>query len=174
MQFVDVLKDICAQVGDPNMESLKARAKDHFFRAVTALQDGASEAELPGYHKVITAMFRGDKLTLTDRVRKFTDIYHSSHAARVIWKNLEDISRLANSESRPAADEVFVWQHGRNLYCYRGENFGATSMFTVSYQTEIVSSIFTDNVDVSDYFGESFIRKAINAAAESLLMEDSR
>jgi hypothetical protein len=122
MQFIDILQDICAQVGDPNMESLKARAKDHFFRAVTALQDGATEAELPGYHKVTTAMFRGDKVTLADRVHKFTDIHHSSHAARVIWKSPGDVTRWANPQSGPAADEVFVWQHGRTLYCYRGGN----------------------------------------------------
>ena len=50
MTYLDVLTDIGAIANDPNLDSLKDRAKDHFMRAVSAVISSGeySESDIPG------------------------------------------------------------------------------------------------------------------------------
>jgi len=42
MTYLEVLTDICSRVADPDLDSYKERAKDHFLRAI-AMKINAGE-----------------------------------------------------------------------------------------------------------------------------------
>jgi hypothetical protein len=197
MLYFDVLQEICAQLNDPDMISLKERAKDHFASALTFLMtDGEyTEDDIPYYYKTVDdAKFTGAGNTYDLRplkVLKILNMYMdpttpSVSGAEVIIspKTVEQLSRMkATPQLQPTVYDLFIVRTGNTLTAY----IATSSKFTPA--TDPISLTYVQDIDNSDWddtestgtdfqasdnylFSFSFTRRAIAKAVATLLAED--
>ena len=199
MLYLDVLQDICAQLNDPDMVSLKERAKDHFVRALSYLinEGNFTESDIPGYYKStdITPDVKGEASIDAYKVLKIVNYVYSVGTASSVGsevlitpKTLEQLSRInATPSLQPTKYDLFIVRQGNLLRCFVGPlnaNFKFNQdKFEMIYIEDINNSSWNDAPSVLeggtdfqsaiDYkFSFSFTRRAIERAVLTLLAED--
>ena len=197
MLYFDVLQDICAQLNDPDMVSLKERAKEHFARALSHLinEGHYTESDIPGYYKSVdlTPDIKGEKDISQYKVLKIVNYVYSvgttsASGAEVIIspKTLEQLSRMNSTPSlQPSKYDLFIVRQGNLLRCFTSiiaSNFELDKdSFQMIYIEDIDNSSWNDSEGGSgtDFqssgnylFSFSFTRRAIERAVQTLLVED--
>ncbi|MAE81517.1 MAG: hypothetical protein CMB80_02185 [Flammeovirgaceae bacterium] len=196
MRYFDVLTDICAQLNDPDMISLKDRAKDHFLRALAHLVNEGqfTESDISGYYKEGSIiLITGQGLQLDSfKILKILSFYiHPTlipDAGDEVWitpKSIEQMARINSTPAlRPTKYDLFICRTGNSLrgYTSPGSNFTlGTDAITMSYVQDIDGSEWNDSdgPDATDFqasddflFSFSFTRRAIAQAVQTLMVEE--
>jgi len=195
MRYYTVLQDICAQLNDPDMLSLKARAKSHFINAISFLIDEGkvTQDDIPGYYKSEEVVLGAGGYNLgPKKVLKLLKVYidplippAEDEEVVVTMKSSEEIARMsAITELRPTKYDLFVVREGDLLKGYI--NTSASNYSLAGDRVNIVwiedidnsgwndaQTTGTDFQDAGNYlFSFAFTRRAIRRAVETLMVED--
>ncbi len=143
MTYLAVLQDIGAQVADPDLDSYKERAKDHFLRALASMitADDFTENDIKGYIKLKTDLifstnpYDANALNILKIVDVMTDPLIPVDFS-VYVKGFGDMRLLSHIEElRPEATEVFIYQVGINIYAVYRKIPGAESLDEIDFAT---------------------------------------
>ncbi len=155
MIYLDVLKDIGAQVADPELDSYKERAKDHFLRAlVTMVTTGDfTENDVKGYIKIKDDMvfsinpYDANALNILKVIDVMTDP-NIPNDFSVYFKKFGDMRLFSQIEElRPQATEVFIYQAGVNIYAVYRKIPGAECLDEIDFTTHAKWAVTNDLVD---------------------------
>ncbi len=186
MTYLEVLTDICSRAADPELDSYKERAKDHFTRAIATLITSGqyTENEIKGYVKLKTDVsFSTNPYDFSAlKVLKLLDIMPDPQVPNdfsAYLKTFEEMRLVSGvSELQPEATEVFVYPVGINLYAVYNTSASnytpASDMFYLKYIEDIVTSVWTDSDELTAtprYLLDSFVSRAIDIASKTLLDE---
>ena len=126
MTYLEVLKDIGAQVADPELDTYKERAKDHFLRAIAKqINEGNyTENDIPGFIKTKVNMkfANGSEDINSLKVFKILDLYLLPSADKKVIINLQETSELNKISSietlQPTINDLFIYREGNILKAY--------------------------------------------------------
>ncbi len=186
MTYLEVLTDICSRVADPELDSYKERAKDHFLRAIMTIVEANAytENDIKGYLKLKTDLvfstnpYDASALKLFKILEIMPDplVPNDFSAYLKEFSELNLMSQIA--ELQPKLTDVFIYQVGINIYAVyntSASNFTvASDTFYMKYIEDIDGSAWTDSTDLTAtpiFFNDSFIRRAIEIASKTLLDE---
>jgi len=185
MIYNDILTQICAQLGDPNMDTYGNRAKYHFERAIASLisEGNYSLDDLRGYHKVTTITFSSNPKEITSlKVLKIIDLFPNP-ASLLANRYVVEIKQLqamrlvsADEEYYPTKEEVYVYKIGNYLYAVyntTASNFTTSDNLYLYYIEDPDLTGWLSDTVADSYFCISFIYKAIDIAVKNLKLEES-
>lgn len=124
MTYLEVLTDICSQVADPQLDTYKERAKDHFLRALaTMVKNGDyTENDLKGYVKLkddlvfSTNPYNASALNIADLMSIMPNPLIPNNFS-VILKRFEELALMSHlTELQPQVTEVIIYKVGYNIY----------------------------------------------------------
>lgn len=188
MTYLAILTDICSQVADPDLDTYKERAKDHFLRAIAGIITSGefTDNDIKGYVKLKTNVsFSSNPYDASAlNILKVMEIMPDPQTPNDFSSYLKDFSELnlvsQIAELQPDLTEVFVYQVGFEFYAvYKaaGSNFTpATDTFYMKYVEDIDGTSWTDSTDLTAtpiFMTDNFIRRGINIASITLLEEVS-
>lgn len=139
MTYLEILTDIASRVGDPDLDTYKERAKDHFLRAIAKqINEGNyTENDIAGFVKLKDNLNfpSGIEDINTLKVFKILDFFMSPGIdikVIIIFKETPEINRMSAIETlQPTANEVFIHRVGGLLYAFTGSTpvfvFGAAA-----------------------------------------------
>jgi len=191
MLYYDVLVDICSQIGDPDMDLYKERAKDHFVRAISELiKAGVDQEDIPYYYKLKTDLsfssspYDASALKMLKPIRIFSDPATPKDVLITIV-SFDRVSEMArDTDLAPTKQDVFIYQVGTNLYCL----VSSSSNFTIASDTlymvyikdvdgsawDDAATTGTDFQGATYYFSYAFTRRCIARAVQTLKEEDTK
>jgi hypothetical protein len=184
--YSSVLTDICSQLGDPDMNEYEERAKDHFLRAVSQFVSTGefNEGDVYGYETVDkTLEFTADECDISSISPLFikaitpplTTLLTDTTRYTINLISFDDAQLIiGNTLRQPSDDEVYIFRMGNTLYSIKssGSNFAGTAgTFWVFYVQDIAGG-YADAYDLTDKMRESFIRKCVEMAVQTLKQED--
>ena len=152
MLYLAVLKDIGAQVADPELDSYKTRAKDHFLRALAGMVTAGeyTENDVKGYIKLKDDMvfstnpYDASALNILKIINVITDPLIPVDFS-VYVKEFVDMGLLSHVEElRPEATEVFIYQVGINIYAVYRKIPGAESLDEIDFATHAKGDVTND------------------------------
>ena len=195
MTYLEVLTDICSQVADPELDTYKERAKDHFMRSISNKINEWAEAEkwkeieqsIPGFVKVkanVDFSDAGDTEDLNG-LKIFTILNYflppgTDKKVIITQKDPSELNKMSSIETlQPTDNDLFVYRIGNNLYGLVGSG---TPVFTLGsdtlimeYVEDISDSGWTDSTDLQAaakyQLSYTFMRECIGIAAKTLLDE---
>ena len=196
MTYLEVLTDICSRVADPDLDSYKERAKDHFFRAVTtkvnewvdAKDYREVEQNVPGFVKTKTDVDFSDNANTEEdlnglsifRILNFFLPPGTDKDVIITMRDPAELNRQSALETlQPTDNDLFIHHIGNTLYGFTG---GGTPVFVLGtttlimeYIEDISDSGWTDATDLqsaTDYLlSYNFTRSCIDIASKTLLDE---
>jgi len=186
MTLLQILTDICSRVGDVYLDRYKARAQDHFLRALVSMikEGNYTDNDIKGYVKLKTDLtFTTNPLDISAlKLLKIDGIMPNPQVPNnftVYFKDFNDFTLMSQVEElQPLATEVFIYQVGINLYAvYKatGSNFvPATKPLYMKYIEDIDPTTWVDASIMTGtpfWMTRSFIRSGINIATATLLEE---
>ena len=139
MTYLEVLKDIGAQVADPELDTYKERAKDHFLRAIAKqiIEGKYTENDISGFMKTKDNLNfpSGVEDINTLKVFEILDFFMSPGIdikVTIVFKETSEINKMSAIETlQPTANEVFIHRTGGSLYALTGSTpifvFGAAA-----------------------------------------------
>ena len=188
MTYLEVLTDICSRVADPELDSYKERAKDHFLRAI-AMKINAkeyTENDIPAFVKIKANVDFGSVGAIEDlnglKIFKILSFFLPPGTDKdciITFKEGEDLNKISALETlQPTANDLFIYRGGNTLYPV----VGATPVFTVGadnismkYIEDIDDSAWVDGTDLqaaaSFQLSFTFMRTCIDIASKTLLDE---
>ncbi len=143
MIYLDVLKDIGAQVADPELDSYKKRAKDHFLRALAGMVTAGdyTENDVKGYIKLKTDLifstnpYDANALNILKIIGVLPDPLTPNDFS-AYFKEFEDLRLVSQiAELRPGIAEVFVYQVGIYIYAVYRKIPGAECLDEIDFAT---------------------------------------
>ena len=195
MTYLEVLTDICSQVADPDLDTYKDRAKDHFLRAISGKVNEWAEAKkwveieqsIPGFVKVKTDVDfsdSGDTENLNS-LKVFIILNYflppgTDKKVIITERDPSELNKMSSIETlQPTDNDLFIYRIGNNLYGLVGSG---TPVFTLGadtlimeYVEDIDDSGWTDSTDLqaaaSFQLSYTFMRECIGIAAKTLLEE---
>ena len=195
MTYLEVLTDICSQVADPELDTYKERAKDHFLRAISNKVNEWAEAEkwmeieqsIPGFVKVKTDVDfsdSGDTENLNG-LKIFTILNYflppgTGKKVIITEKDPAELNKMSSIETlQPTDNDLFIYHIGNALYGLVGSGTPVFSLgsdtLIMEYVEDIDDANWTDSTDLqaaADYqLSFTFMREAIAMAAKTLLDE---
>ena len=186
MTYLQILTDICSRVADPDLDTYKERAKDHFLRALTTMVTSGEyiDSDIRGYIKLKTDLtFSTNPYNASAlKILKISEIMPNPQTPNnysVYYKEFEDLKLVSQvAKLQPEATEVFIFMVGISMYAvYKatGSNFvPATATLYMKYVEIIDSSGWVDAtvIDGTPYWiSTNFIRRGIEIASKTLLDE---
>ncbi|NHZ84286.1 MAG: hypothetical protein GWP19_00205 [Planctomycetia bacterium] len=186
MTYLEVLTDICSQVADPDLDTYKDRAKDHFLRAISMLinENKYSERDIPGFIKTKTTMsFAGGLEDINSlKVFKILDLYLPPGTDKKVIITFQETSELNKISSiktlQPTANDLFIYLEGNTLKAYTGSTpifTLGTDKLTMKYIEDIDDNAWTDSTNLQDssnfQLSYTFTRTCIDIASKTLLNE---
>ena len=129
MTWLEVLQDIGAIANDPDLTSLKSRAKYHFGKAFSdiVMSGEYSQNDIPGYFKLITSVnFVTNHYDISNHlVLKIDKIFlnptsdNTTTSKFVSVKPIEDIIQMSsNDHMRPGKQDIFIYRVGDDLHAF--------------------------------------------------------
>lgn len=192
MTYLEVLTDIGSRVGDPDLDTYKERAKDHFLRAIAnklnkMMEEGKLDElarSVPGFVKTDkTITFAGGTEDINaNKVFVILDFYMPPGTDKdviITFQDTAELNKISAIETlQPTANDLFVYQEGNILLAYTG----STPVFTLGtttcvmkYVEDIDDSGWSDATDLqavgSFQLSYTFTRICIDIATETLLNE---
>ncbi|MDD5062966.1 MAG: hypothetical protein PHC43_00900 [Candidatus Marinimicrobia bacterium] len=186
--YLTAITNICSQVGDPNLDTYKARAQAHFIRAIHTLinQDNFNQEDIPYYFKLKTDLSFAsnpyDSKAL--KILRIINIFPPAGTAKdliITIKTIEDLSKIAGSaDLQPSDSDLFIYKIGTSLYALyntSSSNFTpASDTLYMVYIEDIDNSAWIDATDFQDTSGNylfsfRFVNRAIDLAVQTLLAE---
>ncbi|NHZ85645.1 MAG: hypothetical protein GWP19_07170 [Planctomycetia bacterium] len=195
MTYLEILTDICSQVADPDLDTYKERAKDHFLRAISGKVNEWAKAEkwveieqsIPGFIKTKTDVDFSDAGDTEDlnSLKIFTILSYflppgTDKKVIITEKDPAELNRMSSIETlQPTDNDLFIYRIGNNLYGLVGSG---TPVFTLGadtlimeYVEDIDDSAWNDTTDLqaaaSYQLSYTFMRECIDIAAKTLLDE---
>ncbi len=192
MNYLEVLTDICSQVADPELDTYKERAKDHFLRAISNKINEWAEAEkwmeieqsIPGFVKVKTDVDFSDSGDTEDLngLKIFTILSYflppgTDKKVIITEKDPSELNKMSSIETlQPTDNDLFIYHIGNALYGLVGSG---TPVFTLGsdtlmmeYVEDIDDADWTDATDLqaaADFqLSYTFMRECIGIAAKTL------
>lgn len=155
MTYLEVLTDICSRVADPELDTYKDRAKDHFLRALASMitSGNFTENDIKGYIKLKTDLifstnpYDANALNILRIIDVMTDPLIPVDFS-VYVKEFTDMKLISYIEElRPQATEVFIYQVGINIYVVYRKIPGAESLDEIDFATHAKWDVTNDFVD---------------------------
>jgi len=186
MTYLEVLTDICSRVADPDLDTYKERAKDHFLRAIAMLinEGKYTEYDIAGFVKTKATMkfTAGSEDINTLKVFKILDFYMppgTDADVIITFQETPLLNKISALETlQPSMYDLFIYQEGNILKAYTGATpvfiLGTTNC-TMKYIQDIDDSAWIDTTDLqaaaSFQLTYTFTRTCIDIASKTLLDE---
>ncbi len=191
MTYLEVLTDICSRVADPELDTYKDRAKDHFLRAIALLinEEKFTVNDIQGFIKYKTDVDFSDAGDTEDLnglgIFKILNYFLPPGTDKKVIITIKDPSELNKMSSietlQPTDNDLFIYQVGSNLYGLVGSG---TPVFTLGvdilimeYIEDIDDSGWVDSTDLQAaanfQLSYTFTRTCIDIASKTLLDEVS-
>ena len=188
MTYLEVLTDICSRVADPELDSYKERAKDHFLRAIAMKINAGeyTENDIPAFIKIKANVDFGSVGLIEDlnglKIFKILSFFFppgTDTDCIITFKEGEDLNRISALETlQPTNNDLFIYRGGNTLYPV----VGASPVFTpgadnisMKYIQDIDDSGWVDGTDLqaaaSFQLTYTFMRTCIDIASKTLLDE---
>ena len=195
MTWLEVLTDICSRVADPQLDSYKERAKDHFLRAVTTTVNTWVDAKnyreveqnIPGFIKIKSNIDFSDTSDTEDlnglkifRILNFFMPPGTDKDVIITERDPAELNRQSAIETlQPTDNDLFIYHIGNTLYGLAGggtpEFILGTTTLIMEYIEDISDSGWVDTTDLqsaTDYLmSYNFTRSCIDIASATLLAE---
>ena len=152
MTWLEVLTDICSRVADPQLDSYKERAKDHFLRAIVSmiLANEFTENDIKGYLKLKTDLtfstnpYDANALEILKIIEIMPDpqVPNDFSAYYREFGEMKLVSQIV--ELQPEATDVFIYQVGINLYAVYRKIPGAESLDETDFVTHAKWDVTND------------------------------
>lgn len=154
MKYLRVLQEIGGIAGDPNLRTLKDRAKVEFLTAIASLikGDNFDKSDIPGFVKVkadVDFSDAGDTEDLNGlgvfRILNFFLPPGTDKKVIITTKDPAELNKMSSIETlQPTDNDLFIYHIGNALYGLVGSG---TPVFTLGADTLIMEYIedITDN-----------------------------
>ena len=186
MTYLEVLTDICSQVADPELDTYKERAKDHFLRAIAMLinEGKYTERDIAGFVKTKATMsFAGGAEDINAlKVFKILGFYMPPGVDEdiiITYQETPLLNKISALETlQPSIYDLFIYPEGNNLKAYVSaapQFVLGTDNCTMKYIEDIDDNNWTDATDLqaaaSFQLTYTFTRTCIDIASKTLLDE---
>lgn len=157
MTYLEILTDICSRVADPELDTYKERAKDHFLRAIAMLinEDKYTENDISGFVKIKDNLNfpNGVEDINTLKVFKILDFYMSPGIDKdviITFKETPLLNKISALETlQPSMYDVFIYRGGGILYAFTGATpifvFGAAASESLTLTFAVAGSTINDD-----------------------------
>jgi len=157
MTYLEILTDICSRVADPDLDTYKERAKDHFLRAIAMLinEGKYTESDIAGFVKI------KDNLNFPNgvedinalKVFKILDFYMSPGIDKdviITFIENQSLNKISALETlQPSMYDVFIRRAGGTLYGVNGSTptfvFGAAASESLTLTFAVAGSTINDD-----------------------------
>jgi len=146
MTYLQILTDICSRVADPDLDTYKERAKDHFLRALTTMVTSGEyiDSDIRGYIKLKTDLsFATNPYDASAlKILKIAEVMPnpllpSTYSA--YYKEFEELKLVSQiSKLYPEATEVFIYMIGINIYALYRTAPGAEVLDETDFATDFI------------------------------------
>ena len=155
MNYLEVLTDICSQVADPDLDTYKERAKDHFLRALAEMitNDQFTNNDIKGYIKLKTDLvftvnpYDASSLDILKIIDVICDPQLPNQYS-AYFKQFTDLKMVSQITAlQPTRSEVIIYQVGANIYALYKTVPGAESLDETDFATHAKWNVTNDLVD---------------------------
>ncbi len=190
MTYLEVLQDIGAQVADPELDTYKERAKDHFLRAIAneIVAENFRNSDIPGFLKVKTDVDFSDAGDTEDlnglkifRILNYFLPPGTDKKVIITEKDPAELNKMSSIETlQPTDNDLFIYHIGNYLYGLTGSGSPVFNLGTDNLIMEYIEDIddenwaeATDLQDATDYqLSYNFTRRCITIASQTLLEKE--
>ncbi len=152
MTYLDILTDICSQVADPELDTFKDRAKDHFDRALTSMIVSGEyvDADIKGYVKLKTDLsFSTNPYDASAlKILKIAEVMPNPQVINnysAYLKGFEELNLISQiSKLYPEITEVFIYMVGVDVYVVFRTTPGAESLKETAFATHAQWDVTND------------------------------